>query len=240
MTDMGSSSWRASPWQRAQIALISALGYPLLAALGSTYRFNVEGLQHLHAAEALGQPIHSFWHGRILPGTIYFKRRGIVVITSQNFDGEWIARIIERFGYGTARGSTSRGARKALLQMMRDIRHKPVAFTLDGPRGPARVAQPGAVWLSKATGQPVLPFHLEANRHWSLKSWDRTQIPKPFANVALVFAAPFVVPRDADDAALDGYTRQLEATLATCELRALAIVGKHNTQDTKGHGETRS
>ena len=112
----------------------------------------------------------AFWHGRILPATYYFRRRGIVVITSENFDGEWIAGIIERFGYGTARGSTSRGARKALLQLTRDMAAgKPAAFTLDGPRGPARVAQPGAVWLAKATGNPVLPFHLEASRHWTLR-----------------------------------------------------------------------
>ena len=84
-------------------------------------------------------------------------RRGIVVITSENFDGEWIAGIITRFGYGTARGSTSRGGSRALIRMKRDMdAGKPTAFTLDGPRGPARVAQAGAVWLSKATGAPVL------------------------------------------------------------------------------------
>ena len=105
----------------------------------------------------------AFWHGRILPATYFFRRRGIVVITSENFDGEWIAGIIERFGYGTARGSTSRGAVKALLQLKRDMAAgKPAAFTLDGPRGPAKVAQPGAVWLAKATGNPIVPFHIEA------------------------------------------------------------------------------
>ena len=86
------------------------LGYPLINALGHTLRWRVEGLQHFDAVVASGrQPIMAFWHGRILPATFYFRRRGIVVITSENFDGEWIARIIERFGYGTARGSSSRG-----------------------------------------------------------------------------------------------------------------------------------
>ena len=135
-----------------------------IAALGATLRWRTEGLEHFDAIVAGGrQPIMAFWHGRILPATYYFRRRGIVVITSENFDGEWIAGIIERFGYGTARGSTSRGGRKALLQLKRDMAAgKPAGFTLDGPRGPARVAQPGAVWLAKATGNPVLPFHLEA------------------------------------------------------------------------------
>src|SRR4029079_13557427 len=159
MTD---PAWRASWRKRAEVAAIAGLGYPLIASLGATYRFRVEGLEHLRAAEALGHPIHAFWHGRILPATIYFRRRGIVVITSENYDGEWIARIITKFGYGTARGSTSRGGSRALLQLVRDVKSNAVAFTLDGPRGPAEVAQPGAVWLAKATGNPLVPFHAEA------------------------------------------------------------------------------
>ncbi|MEW6321435.1 MAG: lysophospholipid acyltransferase family protein [Acidobacteriota bacterium] len=202
--------------------MIAGVGYPVLRALGATYRFDVEGIEHLRAAERLGQPIHAFWHGRILPGTIYFRGRGIVVITSENFDGEWIARIITRFGYGTARGSTSRGGGRALRQLVRDIRARPVAFTLDGPRGPARRAQPGAVWLSKVTGNPILPFHLEADRHWSLRSWDRTQIPRPGARIALTFAEPFVVPPDAGDTALMAAVDRLQEALADCERRCEA------------------
>jgi lysophospholipid acyltransferase (LPLAT)-like uncharacterized protein len=214
--------------QRIELSLISGIGYPLLATLGSTYRYTVEGVEHLHAAERLGQPIHAFWHGRILPGAIWFKRRGIVVITSENFDGEWIARIIQKLGFGTARGSSSRGAARALLQLLRDIRNKPVAFTLDGPRGPARVAQPGAVWLSKTTGQPVIPFHLESDRHWTLRSWDRTQIPKPRARVALVFAEPFVVPRDTPDDQLSTWSRRLEEALESCEKRCFDVLNRYH------------
>jgi lysophospholipid acyltransferase (LPLAT)-like uncharacterized protein len=167
----------------------------------------------------------AFWHGRILPATYYFRRRGIVVITSENFDGEWIAGIIERFGYGTARGSTSRGGRKALLQLTRDLAAgKPAGFTLDGPRGPARVAQPGAVWLAKATGNPVLPFHLEASRAWTLNSWDRTQIPKPFATVAIAMGEPFQVAADAGDDALERARVMLEERLKALESRALHLL----------------
>ena len=118
-------------------------GYPFLRALGSTWKWKVSGAEHVDAIAARGHhPIHSFWHGRILPATLYFQRRGIVVITSENYDGEWIARIIRKFGYGAARGSTSRGGPKALRQLVRDVKSKGVAFTLDGPRGPAEVAQP--------------------------------------------------------------------------------------------------
>jgi lysophospholipid acyltransferase (LPLAT)-like uncharacterized protein len=167
------------------------------------------------------QPIMAFWHGRILPATYYFRRRGIVVITSENFDGEWIAGIIERFGYGTARGSTSRGGLKALLQLKRDLAAgKPAGFTVDGPRGPARVAQPGAVWLAKATGHPVLPFHLEADRFWSVTSWDRTQIPKPFSTVAIAMGEPFTVREDANDDDIERARKLLETRLFALETRA--------------------
>jgi lysophospholipid acyltransferase (LPLAT)-like uncharacterized protein len=205
-----------------QAAAIAGLGYPLINALGHSLRWRVDGLHHFDAIVASGrQPVMAFWHGRILPATFYFRRRGIVVITSENFDGEWIARIIERFGYGTARGSTSRGARKAMLQLVRDMRAgRPAGFTLDGPRGPARVAQAGAVWLASATGNPVLPFHLDASSHWSLRSWDRTQIPKPFSTVALAVGEPMEVPKDGSDEALERARVELEQRLTGLEDRA--------------------
>jgi lysophospholipid acyltransferase (LPLAT)-like uncharacterized protein len=187
----------------------------VLRALGSTWRWKVSGAEHVEAIRDRGlHPIHAFWHGRILPATLYFQRRGIVVITSENYDGEWIARIIAKFGYGTSRGSTSRGGPRALLQLVRDVRSKGVAFTLDGPRGPAEVAQPGAVWLAKATGNPLMPFHAEAASSWNLNSWDRTQIPKPFTTVAMAIREPIYVPRDADEDALSEARSALEASLA--------------------------
>jgi lysophospholipid acyltransferase (LPLAT)-like uncharacterized protein len=218
-------SWRSSPFKRVQVATIAGLGYPLINALGHTLRWRVEGLQHLEAILASGrQPVMAFWHGRILPATFYFRRRGIVVITSENFDGEWIARIIERFGYGTARGSTSRGGKKAMLQLVRDMKAgRAAGFTLDGPRGPARVAQAGAVWLASATGNPVLPFHLEASSHWSLRSWDRTQIPKPFSTIALVVGEPLEIPSDASGETLEQARQDLEGRLSRLEERAIAI-----------------
>jgi len=218
-------SWRSSPFKRMQVATIAGLGYPLINALGHTLRWRVEGLQHFDAIHASGrQPVMAFWHGRILPATFYFRRRGIVVITSENFDGEWIARIIERFGYGTARGSTSRGGKRAMLQLVREMRAgRAAGFTLDGPRGPARVAQAGAVWLASATGNPLLPFHLEASSHWSLRSWDRTQIPKPFSTVAIAVGEPMEVPGEASAEILEQSRQELERRLGLLETRAITI-----------------
>ena len=220
-----SPEWRQSARKRAEVAAIATLGYPFLRALGSTWKWKVSGAEHVAAITQQGlHPIHSFWHGRILPATIYFQRRGIVVITSENYDGEWIARIIQKFGYGTARGSTSRGGPKALLQLVREVKSTGVAFTLDGPRGPAEVAQPGAVWLSKATGNPLLPFHCDAASSWQLKSWDRTQIPKPFTTVAMAIAEPLHVPRDADEAALESWRARLQESLAACRRQCAELL----------------
>src|SRR5437762_1003481 len=223
---MSDPAWRASRAKRLQARLIAMLGYRIVSALGSTLRWRTDGLEHLTAILASGrQPVMVFWHGRILPATYFFRRRGIVVITSENFDGEWIAGIIERFGYGTARGSTSRGGRKALLQLTRDLAAgKPAGFTLDGPRGPARVAQPGAVWLAKATGNPVLPFHLEADRAWTVNSWDRTQIPKPYATVAIAMGEPFTVAPEADEGGIEQARLSLESRLAALESRARELL----------------
>jgi lysophospholipid acyltransferase (LPLAT)-like uncharacterized protein len=101
-------------------------------------------------------------------------------------------------------------------------------FTLDGPRGPARVAQAGAVWLASATGNPVLPFHLEASSHWSLRSWDRTQIPKPFSTVALVVGEPFDVPHEASAETLEQARQELERRLTMLEQRAIAMLEPAN------------
>jgi hypothetical protein len=216
------NEWRSSRIKRAQVAAIAGLGYPIINALGHTLRWRTEGLEHFDAIRASGrQPVMAFWHGRILPATFYFRRRGIVVITSENFDGEWIARIIERFGYGTARGSTSRGAVKAMKQLVNEMKAgRPAGFTLDGPRGPARVAQAGAVWLASATGNPLLPFHLEASAHWSLRSWDRTQIPKPFSTVVLVVGQPMPVARGLPPETFEQVRLELEKRLGSLEARA--------------------
>jgi lysophospholipid acyltransferase (LPLAT)-like uncharacterized protein len=219
--------WHRSAFKRLQIAVIATVGYVLINALGHTLRFRIEGLQHYDGIVASGrQPVMAFWHGRILPATFFFRRRGIVVITSENFDGEWIARIIERFGYGTARGSTTRGGRKAMVQLVRAMRAgRAAGFTLDGPRGPARVAQPGAVWLASATGNPILPFHLEAASAWTLRSWDRTQIPKPFSGVSLVIGEPIEVPSEATNGQLESARELLERRLALLEARAKELIG---------------
>ncbi len=219
--------WRQSPRKRAAAVAIATLGYPVVRALTSTWQWKVSGAEHVDAITQAGHhPILALWHGRILAATPYFANRGIVAMASENFDGEWIARLLGKFGYGAARGSTSRGGPAALRQLVKDVKAHGVAFTLDGPRGPAEVAQPGAVWLAKATGQPLLPFHSEAASAWTLNSWDRTQIPKPFTSVAMAIAAPIYVPRDADDQAMEGLQARLTASLAEAQSECKRLLAR--------------
>jgi lysophospholipid acyltransferase (LPLAT)-like uncharacterized protein len=215
-----------TPAQYRKAALIAAVATPVMRALGATYRWHVDGLEHYDAILASGrQPIMAFWHGRILPATLYFRNRGIVVMISRNFDGEWIARIIRGFGYETARGSTSRGGMRALVQLRRELAAgRPAGFALDGPRGPARVAQPGAVFLAGATGHPILPFHLEASRYWTAGRWDQTQVPKPFARVALAVGAPIDVS-GTDEALVEQKRLELEQVLSMLEQQAVRSAG---------------
>jgi lysophospholipid acyltransferase (LPLAT)-like uncharacterized protein len=220
-----SKHWSESPVKRMQVAAITGLGTPVIAALGRSLSWKVEGLEHLRFEGNGQRPIMAFWHGRVLTATYFFRDRGIVVMISENFDGEWIARIIERFGFRTSRGSTSHGGQRALLQLKRDMEQgRPSGFAVDGPRGPARKVQPGAVWLAKLTGNPVVPFHMEASRYWSLRSWDRTQIPRPFSTVALVVGSPIDVPADADESMLEAKRIELEESLFGLERRAAALL----------------
>jgi hypothetical protein len=114
-----------------------------------------------------------------------------------------------------------------MLQLVRDMKAgRAAGFTVDGPRGPARVAQAGAVWLASATGNPVLPFHLDASSHWSLRSWDRTQIPKPFSTVALAVGEPMDVPKEASGEALEQARTELERRLIALEDRARSLLSR--------------
>jgi lysophospholipid acyltransferase (LPLAT)-like uncharacterized protein len=212
--------------QHLQAAAIAAVGTPVIEALGATYSWREDGTEHLRRLEREQRPpIFAFWHGRVLAATLYFRDRGIIVITSENFDGEWIARIIRKFGYGTARGSSSRGGVRALIQLKRDMAGgSPAAFTVDGPRGPARVAQPGVIWLAGATGNPIVPFHIESSSYWTVNSWDRHQVPKPGSDVAIAIGDPIEVSAT-DEPTVESARAHLEEALGALERTAKSMLG---------------
>jgi lysophospholipid acyltransferase (LPLAT)-like uncharacterized protein len=201
--------------QRWTIRLADLAFYFLIKFIGKTVRFEVEGWENLEQIERDGKiPIYTFWHNRIFLGTYFFRHRRIVVMTSQSFDGEFIARFIQRFGYGAARGSSTRGGIKALAELIRLMRDGlPAGFSIDGPKGPKYVAKAGACLLAKKSANPLFPFSLEAERFWEIKSWDNLQIPKPFTRAKVLIAAPIYVSADADEEELENKRLELQNTL---------------------------
>jgi lysophospholipid acyltransferase (LPLAT)-like uncharacterized protein len=194
----------------------------LIKLICRTVRFEVEGVEHWEAASRDGKlPIYTFWHNRVFLGTYFFRKRGIVIMASRSFDGEYIARFIQRFGYGAARGSSTRGATGALVEMVRLMRAGyPAGFSIDGPKGPRYVAKMGSVLLAKKTGNPILPFTLIAERFWEVKnSWDRFQIPKPFTRALVTIAPPIDVSAEADEEMLAAKRDELQLVMSNLNER---------------------
>ena len=193
--DLSEYTWR----DRLGIRAADLFFYWLIRLICSTVRWETEGAEHLDSIYRSGhRSIFTFWHSCIFSATWYWRKRGIVVMSSKSKDGEFTSRFITRFGYGTARGSSTRGAGRALAEMTECLDNGiDVAFTIDGPKGPAYVAKPGAVTLARHSGQAIFPFHIAAKRYWELPSWDRLQIPKPFTRAVTLIAEPIYVARQA-------------------------------------------
>ena len=195
--------------------LIGWLGTIAIAVIGRTIRWESEGDSHLDDIYKSGnRAIFTFWHGRIFPSTYYWRNRGIVVMTSMNRDGEAIAQCIRRFGFGAARGSSSRGGLRALAEMAREIRHgHDTAFTIDGPRGPRYVVKQGPVLLARKTGAAIFCFHISMKHKIQLKSWDEFQIPLPFTRALVLKAEPIWVPADASEPQMRNLHQQMQTRL---------------------------
>jgi lysophospholipid acyltransferase (LPLAT)-like uncharacterized protein len=135
-------------------------------------------------------------------------------MSSVSRDAEYTGRVIKRFGYGTARGSSTRGGGRALAEMAQCLDHGiEVGFTIDGPRGPAYIAKPGAVTLARHSGQAILPFHIAAKNRFELPSWDRMNIPLPFSRIVVLIAAPIQLKRDASAEEVLIKQAELQSTL---------------------------
>jgi len=206
---------RYSLRERILIRLADWTFYALVYLIGKTIRFEKKGWENY---ESIGQngktPILAFWHNRIFLSTYYFRHRGIIVMSSQSFDSEYIARFIQRFGFGVVRGSSTRGGVGALIEMIKLMRKGfPMGFSVDGPKGPKYVAKSGACLLAKKTQNPVVPFIVEVEKYWEVKSWDNLQIPKPFSRACVYIAEPFYVAKDAADEEIEKSREELQIKL---------------------------
>lgn len=213
--------------QRLKASLIGWAGYFAISLIGRTVRWRSEGDQYLQEIyDAKSRAIFTFWHGRIFPATYYYRKHGIVVMTSMNLDGEAIAQCIQRFGYGVARGSSSRGGLRALAQLIRDIqRGRDAGFTIDGPRGPRYVAKQGPVHVALKTGAAIFCFHISMKHKIQLKSWDEFQVPLPFTTAIVLQAPPIWVPPNATSDQLRALHEKMQSVLDDLRIRGDASFG---------------
>jgi lysophospholipid acyltransferase (LPLAT)-like uncharacterized protein len=205
-----------SRWRRMQIPMIAWAVYWLMRAIGPTIRFEVLGWSNMQGVYEGGKRvIATFWHRSIFSATWWWRNTGIVVMNTTNFDGQWTRRVIERLGFRTAQGSSTRGGLRALAVMAQYLEDgSDVAFTIDGPRGPRYIAKPGPVILARRTGQPIMAFHIGLERaHTFEKSWDLFQVPHLFSRAVVVFAPPVYVPPDADRELVHQKHAEMQAAL---------------------------
>ncbi len=205
-----------SLWERVQIFFATWVGYLAILLIGRSLDWEVFAWENWEAARKLGKGvILTFWHREIFAAIWFWRKRGVVAMTSQNFDGEYLARILQKHGCAAARGSSTRGAPGALAEMIECLKNgRDTAFSIDGPRGPRFVAKPGSVMLARATGAAILCFHIAVRRAYVFRrSWDLTVVPYPFSRAAAFFAPPIVVPQDADEAAQARKLQEVQATL---------------------------
>lgn len=218
--------------QRVALWVLSWAGYLAIAFICRTLRFEIssEECDKLEGRTWPPSPmIAPFWHRCVFPATYYFRDRDVSVMTSRSFDGEYIARIIEKFGFRAVRGSSSRGGVRALLGMHDVILEGRIAaFTIDGPRGPQYVAKPGPVLLARNTGAAIRCFYIAVQEAWVLNSWDRLVIPKPFTRAHVRWSGPILVPRDTADQAWEAYQAEMQSTLERVRDDANRMVGAAN------------
>jgi lysophospholipid acyltransferase (LPLAT)-like uncharacterized protein len=206
--------------QRLLIRLAAPVLSSLIHAVGATVRFETRNWHFLEEIERAGEtPIYAFWHNQIFLAAYYFRGSGAVVMTSQSFDGEYIARAIQRLGFGAARGSSTRGGVGALVEMTRLVKAKrAAAFTIDGPKGPRYVAKNGALLLAKKTAQPVVPISFTAANFREINSWDKLRIPKIRTRALVALAPPIRVSATAEDAEIAAKRDALQTALEKLQL----------------------
>ena len=201
--------------ERLKTGCITLLGYWVILIIGRTLRWKVEGWENLEEIHKSGRRfVGAFWHNRIFMTSYFFRHRNMVAMISHNRDGEYIARVSRRLGFGNARGSSSRGSRGALVEMLRAIKqNRDVLFTLDGPRGPRYIAKPGAAYLARKSGNPILPFTISVEKKWIMRSWDGFIVPKPFSRALVLIGKSIHVAPHADEPAMKHFEMRIQKSL---------------------------
>jgi lysophospholipid acyltransferase (LPLAT)-like uncharacterized protein len=220
------SSERAE-WKYAAAGFFGAW---LLRFMRFTWRIRGAKLRSIldRRAARKGEPgtIYVLWHSRILLASAVYDGCGVNVLVSRHGDGEFIVRAIERLGFGTVRGSTTRGGARALLELLRTLRDgRDVAITPDGPKGPRMQVQQGCVVAASKARAPIVLLGLECSRVKRLRSWDRFIVPAPFARVASLQSEPIIVPEGLDEAGVNEWRDRIQAAYLALSRQAAEMVG---------------
>jgi len=197
------------------LSIVSVLGPLFILLLGKSLKIKWIGEENLKPIrEKKGKVLYAFWHGRMLILSYSHRGKKVQVLISQHQDGEIIARIIERLGFGTVRGSSSHGGFKAVLQMANKAKNGyDLAITPDGPKGPPFQVQPGTAYIAQRSEIPILPITNSAEKVWTLKSWDRFIIPKPFSKVVIIIGKPIYIPGELTSEQIDLKNLELQENL---------------------------
>lgn len=203
------------------------LGQGVLGSLFLTVRYRLEGVEHFERFRDEGRPvIFVFWHGQLLPLVHLHRNQGSVVLVSEHADGEYISQILKRYGFGTVRGSSTRGAVKGLKGMIRAARRgRDLALTPDGPQGPRLRFKPGALLAAQVTGLPIVPVAAGTTSAWWMSSWDRFMLPRPFSRVNVEYGPPHFIPRRAGENELQARATELESELNRMTERVTGAAG---------------
>jgi lysophospholipid acyltransferase (LPLAT)-like uncharacterized protein len=216
--------------QRLVLAIVPRAVWAIFSLWGRTWRFEViaeEGVTPVPNGVKSPLGIFCFWHQCVLPCTVYFRSSRAVILISQSFDGELITRILKLFGFDAVRGSSTRGAREGLLGLKTVIETGRTAiFTADGPRGPIYQTKMGPIKLAQISGAPIGVFHLEPERAWVIRSWDRFLIPKPFTRICVSWAKGIGIPADLAAEEFEPKRQELTAAIERARLRAYDYFGR--------------
>jgi lysophospholipid acyltransferase (LPLAT)-like uncharacterized protein len=216
------------PGRERKVRRVAAVGQRLLESILATCRIRTVGEENFRPYWDAGKPtVFVLWHGRLLPCTYHHRHQNVVTLVSRHRDGEYIARIVERWGFVPVRGSSSRGGLEALRELMRWVRRgRSLAITPDGPRGPREVMKTGPLLIAQRTGAPIIPTECTASRAWFFGGWDRFLIPKPFSRITIEYGEPLFVPRGAGEAELEEIAREVERRMAAMRVRLGGAVAK--------------
>lgn len=223
--------------KRIQLAIAAVLGTTIIRTLALTFRYRVHFKDKVFCGRKIpaelgtargpagGPLLFALWHGSCFPILSYWRDRGMCVVTSRSTDGQALGRILNRLGFQTVSGSSSRGGTRALIDLARAVRKGgDAAIAVDGPRGPQQEIKPGIVLLAKLTQRPIIPLVGTLKTYWRFQSWDRFRFPFPFTKAIIMADDAIHVPADASHEVMEQIRIDLEKRMRQMQIEIDEVI----------------